>query len=496
MDKTIQFALMAKAKKVFGGDQTFLSFPVTPLGFKREQLNFGIDHNLQYLLAFTKLVNQLPEDEAWNQTNPTYLWEVYAEMLRDMDLAESSRTSSEEEEYQRARHFLGMDDVASGGSPEYRLYRQYKDAYFVANENYLNAKGTAESSTNQSEREQWVNVLEPALRRELRALELEWVTRGYKNEVEVAQNKVAQLSAKDPYLTWGEWNAKLNPHLDTLNDATDLFELFPTCFNPSNALESWQTFTLSGDEVKQLVKEAPAELRAKLVDSSGDAAFESLTFEFSSAALDRTWLQEAVFKARYWRFQDESKVISDGGIPATGMCPAYVTAVVFVRNVMGKPAQSKPGTTQPVPVGDLKFPAATLRPASLKRINLKAALNPKIKLKSVQDLGALAPTKAPKLGASSLPINLSAGSIKPLPDKNVVAPPVASTTAQPKTQKPKAVEFLRLNLKAYKQPTRGAVEPPKPAAPANQSPDDTIYILAFICKAVPRCPDPDPNMRW
>ncbi|UYB50699.1 hypothetical protein OCJ37_11815 [Xanthomonas sp. AM6] len=26
--------------------------------------------------------------------------------------------------------------------------------------------------------------------------------------------------------------------------------------------------------------------------------------------------------------------------------------------------------------------------------------------------------------------------------------------------------------------------------------DDSVYILAFICRPLPRCPDPDPALTW
>jgi hypothetical protein len=33
-----------------------------------------------------------------------------------------------------------------------------------------------------------------------------------------------------------------------------------------------------------------------------------------------------------------------------------------------------------------------------------------------------------------------------------------------------------------------------PSEPAVQ--DDLIYVLAFICKALPKCPDPDLSLQW
>ena len=38
--------------------------------------------------------------------------------------------------------------------------------------------------------------------------------------------------------------------------------------------------------------------------------------------------------------------------------------------------------------------------------------------------------------------------------------------------------------------------PPPPPPPAPQANPEEIAILAFICRRVPRCPDPDPTLAW
>lgn len=42
-----------------------------------------------------------------------------------------------------------------------------------------------------------------------------------------------------------------------------------------------------------------------------------------------TWFTSDVFRARFWRFGDTSRALSDGKAPPKGSCPAYVTVVVF-----------------------------------------------------------------------------------------------------------------------------------------------------------------------
>jgi hypothetical protein len=50
-------------------------------------------------------------------------------------------------------------------------------------------------------------------------------------------------------------------------------------------------------------------------------------------------------------------------------------------------------------------------------------------------------------------------------------------------------------------PTKRPLQPPTTAAPQPVAapvapPEDSIYVLAFICKRVPLCPNPDGSLQW
>jgi len=157
MDSAVQLALMTKAKKEFGAEDTFLSFPVSPLPHTKRQLDFfaqqdatALRQSLQNLQAFSTLVNLIPSDEAWLPTETRFLWDVYEQMLKEAQFASSTRTPEEEAEYQRALAYLRL--AGDGGvweeSAPVKAYRQHKDAYVLAQQNYLAAKSTAECGTD------------------------------------------------------------------------------------------------------------------------------------------------------------------------------------------------------------------------------------------------------------------------------------------------------------------------------------------------------------
>lgn len=528
MDIATQLALMAKAKKVFGNDQTFLSFPLTPLPFTKQQLNFVEEKNLENLQKFSLLVNQLPLGEAWSPTEAYYLWDVYSSILR-ANFASSTRTATEEAAYQKAERYL-REEGTHRDTPFLTAYKQFKDAWIVATENYTAAKSTALAATDPAEQQRWRDVEEPALRAKVDDSLKQWIAEGFKHEVEAAQATKAALGARSPHLTWSEWSSTFNPLIDGITSAIDLSTALSTSFSPSNALVdgAWQPFKLTEGEIHALMAEAPAELRSRLGVNS--ASIDTLTFEFSSATIQRHWFNSDVFKARFWKF-DDGQLLSDGNTPPSGSCTGYVTAIVFARKLAVKPkadgSQNKSGkpdsnhfqfpvmqsayTTvhpdairnairpepEPLPKNVEAVKPITVNPGLFKDIRVNPALFQQIKSK---DLTAGRPMMSLKANPG-----LTERFDRPQSLEGVVSKKdllVARPKQQPNvaTQHELVLErFHRLEQVKFDRLPPSPQEPPTNQAPSPAQPqpqDDSIYILAFICKRVPKCPDPDPNLQW
>jgi hypothetical protein len=495
MDAKTQLALMSKAKFVFGSPNTFLSFPVTPLPFTPRELDFftgiapgtvatadtGAEASQSYrnLQAFSTLVNLLPSGETWAPAEMRFLWDAYGQVFRDATLATSSRTAEEEATYQRAKNLLRGPDGTARDSVTLIAYKRCKDAYRIAEQAYKAAQSTAEAGTS-DERQRWQQSDEPALRAQLDALMSDWVITGRKHEIEAAESLVLTLGAKSPSNTWQEWRARFNPDLDRQHDASQNSDVYPTFFSPSNAVEpaSFRPFTLTPSEVDALVSQAPAELRARFgVD--GSAAPGGLRFEFSSAVLARSWFSVDALRARFWRFNEGTEPLSRGEWPPRGSWPAYVTAVVFARRVVEQRApQQQLSLTAALKFAGFSFVAAApaTQPAGARPASTAAV--------------SLAAKPAPKLATLAEP-----GTVV------VSAKPMRAAMAREDVERPRTYQKPRPKLVDTTKPdliTRGPTPPPSPQ-PTPQPPappDDTIYILAFICKPLPLCPDPDLALPW
>src|SRR5262249_21562344 len=247
LDSRIALALMVKAQRVFATPGKVFSFPITPVSFHAEEMQFikpgGFTaETLNALSNFSRHVNMLPKGLVWDASDGRYLWDVYEEILRRARVADGARSAQEEAQYRTAREVL-FEALSEGGArdtSEYKRYKEYKDAYIVARERYNQAKLTAELSTDSAVQQQWKNVSEPALREALDKLQSDWELRGAKSKIEAALSALEVLRTKAPVVTWSDWSHRFDPSIAGLTDAAGT-RFMPTFFSPSNALkDGWQ----------------------------------------------------------------------------------------------------------------------------------------------------------------------------------------------------------------------------------------------------------------
>lgn len=508
MDAATLCALMLKAKLVFGSDQTFLSFPLSPVPFSPKDLDFFDQSSAEAARAgmraqidFSRQVNMIPTGEAWRPTDTGFLWDSFLSVLNESDVAQALRTPTEEAAYQSARSLLR--DGNGGDTEIVKTYKQHRDASIVAREKYLAAKLTAESAAP-SEREKWRSTDEPLLKAELDTADLNWMLVGNKTKVEDAQNLIAILGARSPSQTMAEWRSRCNPDIDQLTDPSDRTSAFPTSFSPANAVEenAWCRFTLSPPEIAALLAAAPADWRHTMLGDAPTSTTQSMSFEFSSAALVRPWFDQAAFRSRFWRFSDSSRLLSDGHAPPTGECTAYAAGLIFARRVRTVDSASPAGTDAGPQFSqflNLQFKVAALAPQAInmKMRSREGALR--------ADFTAAAPSPA----IAAVRFDAVAREQRPALFMAAVRRPVAveALDFDAQVQRENVRKMKRLSgISVFRPPVAASPLPPPsvspPATPAAAPPaiplppDNTIYVLAFICKRLGKSPDPDSSLSW
>jgi hypothetical protein len=507
IDAEVVLALATKAAQVFEQDRTYLSIPLSPVAFRRERLAAMLSgqtaEGLRALGEFSRLVNAIPEGRLWSPLAERYLWDVYGDVLANADLPAASRTPAEEADYQRAfalLHHVGSEGLMTD-SPVVTAYRQHRDAWLVALQEYNNQKGKADLSEDESVKAQWRDNDEPALRARVQDCEQRWATEGHRAEVEEAQRVERQLTDRSPAVMWGNYRKLFDPSTPEIFFANDPEggRYVPSTLRPSNVVDApWARMSLDRAELASLAAQAPTEVRARFA-ADGDSTVERLEFEYTSAAISRSWLATDVFASRAWQFTDPAKVLSNGADPPKGSCTAYVAGLVLARNVtVTKTAQGGGGTQTPptVPI-DLGFVRLAVRPVAAEAVVtaqplvaepliaeplIARAAGPETTvLRSVvRDHRVMGSVRRPRFEPPS-----SGGDIGPLElrqDRRVL------------------MALDRLRLSDFER--LPAIEPAPPEAPeapppgSITTPSDELYVLGFICKLLPKSPDPDPGLAW
>jgi hypothetical protein len=479
MDTLAQLALMTKAKLVFETPDTFLTFPaLIPISYTPDQMKFAdaaSNDEMRVFSDFSRWTNVLPQGTLFQPAlDDPALWDVYQGLLANAQVAQGSLTAQQTADLQSAQAFLSVQ--GAGGmpvdSPAVLAYKQYQQAWFAATQSYNNQKITASTSTDSNVKAAWQSN-EPIERAKVQAAETDWETKGFKAQVEQAQSIEQTCAAQSPRIKWQSWRALCDPQIDFMTDPNNA-TFAPTVFAPFDIFEhgGWPSFSIAGSDIPNLVNQAPVELRNIFGTTSGSSTIDSLSFEYCSVALSRPWCRPEVFSSRFWRFSD-STVVSDGSVPPHGEWPAYIVAVVFARNIVETTRSA--GAVQPQPLKSF----------------------PTLQLQQVQVAPKPAPKPIPVVLRAPVPAarpGVGTGSKNLMQAFAISAGPIAMATARPQLATSVASNpALRARLTAA---TFASAAPPTPPPSQPQSSGTAISILAFICKRLPKCPNPDPSLNW
>ncbi|HTI76485.1 MAG TPA: hypothetical protein VL634_15915 [Mycobacterium sp.] len=526
MDAYVQLALLEKARRVFSvGDDTFLSFPVlAPLTMTADALaavaapQTGSD--LAAAADFARMVNFIPRDTVATIDGGGTLWELYGEVLSRAQVGEGVDDPTAKQRYDAAVAFLYQDstDGLRQETETYRSYRQYRDAWISAQEDFRAKQLTGQTSTDSAVQQQWAEQ-EPVLRAHIAAAEADWGTLGHRAEVEAALTIVESANSANPLLRWRDWRNAFNPDIDMLTDSAG-GRFAPTGYSPVNLKEAtaWSRFELSESEVTALVAEAPEELRNALRDDPDPIT--QVAFDYRSVVLTRPWFSAAALTSRIWRLPDGDNALSDGAQPPGGRCPAYVAALVLMRNLEVHRPSGTAGGEGAVSLDPLVFriPPHLLTKRLLpppEEENQKWKLRTEV-LKGFTveaDPQLIAPEEVTKFRPITSREFQATNKIAAV-DKGLLSTTALRASGIGFTslveKQPGLLLRSRLRNPAWRDAILaegvginvGAVDatppPPEPAppAPVPQPSTDDITVLAFICKRLPKTPDPLPDMHW
>ncbi len=179
MDSNIALALMAKARRAFEHEGVFLSFPVAPVQFSKDDLaqinSATTGAGLARAADFSRLVNAIPEGVVWMPGSDRPLWSTHRRVLKGPEtvLAQGSLSPGQEEALRIAAEVLSGDKFAA--------YSQYRAGWDALKNRYQLAKADADLSTDAALKSKWRDQTEPDLRPSVQVLECSWATLGFRD---------------------------------------------------------------------------------------------------------------------------------------------------------------------------------------------------------------------------------------------------------------------------------------------------------------------------
>ena len=374
------------------GNTEFLSSPVPPTSFTKNELKFMEEPSVSglslqqidlYSAFFSKIMNSPFEDSGiWRPDSSELLWTKIISILKNVICAKSTLTPNEQIALKDAEDILYEMAVEPDGSQtrvssqKYKLYNMYQKEYADRGLTYKNELSIIQAklsvgSLDDQAKQNWIER-EKQLKEEINQALEDWITLGYKGEVEDKLELYLRLTQKkSPNATINEYLSQLTTFVPT-EITSGGSEYCPTMFYPMDAFETeagWMSITMLTEEIQQLklkISDLFSDLPdlLQIIKSEETDLIRVLTAELKVVYLERPWLREEFFDGTYWKTSDNT-FVSDGNIPARGTIPAYVTGMIVMRKLIVK----KEKKVDPVAVAAAEAAAAD---AALKR---KAAID-------------------------------------------------------------------------------------------------------------------------
>ncbi|MFI6587797.1 hypothetical protein [Embleya sp. NPDC050493] len=509
VDSSALLGLAARMQQLFTDREHLVSVPLTPVAYRDSDFRFdgALDLGQARVHAeFSDLVNRIPTQPVWSPGDAPHLWDIYGEVLA-ADLADSTLTPNEQQRYQAASAYLYTTGAGGASSPSPALseYRAARQAWLQADADYHQGEQAAAMSSDPAVRDRWTRELEPRLRQVRDDAMEAWQTTGHKSPVEDAVRELSELALKAPSSIWKRHRDTFNPNLpDQFSTSPNGVRYAPTYYTPAAALGlPWTRVTLDRQLLLTLADQAPPQLTSTL--GGIDDAVQSLAFDYRVVSLVRPWLDPPLelFGSRSWRLPPGTTPLSDGGSPPQGRCPMYVESVALARNL-----DLTRRVTDPIVVnrgdtalkgtwildldtgdqggdlfsGDVWWEWLTETSAQMTPGRRSSIVN-----LGVVDFDTLTLDQLVTLTYGNVPIPGNPDASNQLVDSDVFA----VMTSEGNFAKVLVLKYgYNMLIRWVTYRWGGPREEHSVTAP-----QDT-FLAAFVCRLLPKSPDPDPSLPW
>jgi hypothetical protein len=359
MANDVVAALINKIDRLFRAEGTFIAFQIPGLPMSPRDLDFNLTKNesgltpqeaLNAASNFASLVNGIPKFSSRWSSDGRLLWREYQTILTDAVVASNMPTTQENEELQKAKSFLYQSQeitdqlgtrTALVDSPNLAAYKQYQGAYLQAQSQYNSMKISAQYSADLTVQQKWL-ATEPEYDANVKAAKADWISKGYKREVEQAFATIDQITGRSPQIAWTQWKDEFEQSKLSDLQNQEFYQTFfyPAHFYKAGSENQWTKLTLDASEIEKLSSNltgSPRELSSSFSSTTDtqqvNLSVSHLTVDLIRLPIMRPWMNPTIFKSQFWKWPDGREILSDGGVTPQGSLLGYATAIVFARNL-------------------------------------------------------------------------------------------------------------------------------------------------------------------
>ena len=342
------------------------------------------DASKQYMNAesFARLVDFVPDLAATtnnqfaamsimnNEGSLSERFEYILRMSQIMETKLDEKTKGKIEKFRgllsttRIKKDLLTDEEIEVSEPSalVNLYNQKMTEYEAAALAYNSARIDALTADNVKAVHYW-GMNANILRNRVKAAMGDWVSNGYKNDYEGINAFIDQVMRRDMALLKAQYQDDLEKaRITGMSSGSDFFY---TSLVPSNPMQAagWTNFSFQSSDYNNSSNSSYQMKRSKtsagggwlgIFGGGGSASnasgqseskvtFDSnqfyMNFSITQCQIVRPWFKTSFINSKLWRFdqnnpESSKQIVSDGGKPATGLCPAYPTAIIFIKDLV------------------------------------------------------------------------------------------------------------------------------------------------------------------
>lgn len=319
---------------------------------------------------FSRVVNSVPSSNvitdfgSFEQAG-TIVWDVYSNVLNYSEVASSDLTPDQQAKIKKFRDLMVVtktvkdivtdeEKQVSEDGPMLKAYYAKKAAYEDAALEYNNKRLSALNADDKLAVQDFT-LNAATYRSKVTAAMNDWVTNGYKEDVEKINAYIKQVTQKDLTLLKADLQDKLEK--GKMTDPNSGSDFYLSSFYPGNFVNSnlgWSKFTFNSESKDTYSKQTQSSTSGNVglcfglwsIGGSGgysketsldtmDATGFSMSFSIVQVPIGRPWMSPDFLTNKAWRWKKNMgmDLLSNGENPPKGQMISYPTTAVFVKDI-------------------------------------------------------------------------------------------------------------------------------------------------------------------